>query len=55
MGISNFNSAKLDETQTEQDPYAILTYQKKIDDFNMQASVFTLSSSVLFGRIIPAI
>ena len=39
---------QLDETQVEQDAYAILAYQKKIDDFNMQASVFTLYSSVLF-------
>jgi len=48
MGRSTFNSAKLDETQVEQDAYAILAYQKKIDDFNMQASVFALYSSVLF-------
>src|SRR5437773_3215793 len=38
MGRSTFNSAKLNETQVEQNAYAILTYQKKIDDFNMQAS-----------------
>ena len=48
MGRSKFNSAALNETQVEQDAYAILAYQKKIDDFNMQASVFTLYSSVLF-------
>src|SRR5881398_2924403 len=48
MGRSKFNSDALDETQVEQDAYAILAYQKKIDDFNMQASVFTLYSSVLF-------
>jgi hypothetical protein len=48
MGRSTFNSAKLDETQVEQDAYAILAYQKKIGDFNMQASIFTLYSSVLF-------
>jgi TonB-dependent receptor-like protein len=47
-GRTKFNSAHLDETQVEQDAYAILTYQKKLDDFNMQASVFTLYSSVLF-------
>jgi TonB dependent receptor len=47
-GRTKFNSAHLDETQVEQDAYAILTYQKKVDDFNMQASVFTLYSSVLF-------
>src|SRR6267143_1030875 len=48
MGRSKFNSAALNETQVEQDAYAILAYQKKIDDFNLQASVFTLYSSVLF-------
>src|SRR2546427_1198962 len=48
MGRLTFNSAKLNETQVEQNAYAILTYQKKIDDFNMQASVFTRYSSVLF-------
>src|SRR5947207_666010 len=48
MGRSTFNSARLNETQVEQNAYAILTYQKKIDDFNMQASVFTRYSSVLF-------
>jgi hypothetical protein len=48
MGRSTFNSAALNETQVEQDAYAILAYQKKIDDFNMQASIFTLYSSVLF-------
>jgi hypothetical protein len=47
-GRTKFNSAHLDETQVEQDAYAILAYQKKIDDFNMQASIFTLYSSVLF-------
>jgi len=48
MGRSTFNSADLDETQVEQDAYAILAYQKKVDDFNVQASIFTLYSSVLF-------
>ena len=41
-GRTKFNSAHLDETQVEEDAYAILAYQKKIDDFNMQASIFTL-------------
>src|SRR5450631_233073 len=48
MGRSTFDSAKLDENQTEQNSYAIVAYQKKVDDFNMQASVFTRYSSVLF-------
>ena len=40
-GRDNFNSAKLDENQAENSAYGILTYQKKSDLFNMQASVFT--------------
>jgi TonB dependent receptor len=48
MGRSTFDSTKLDENQTEQNSYAILAYQKKMDDFNMQASIFTRYSSVLF-------
>src|SRR5947207_2956247 len=48
MGRSTFNSAKLDENQSEDSAYEILTYQKKVDDFNFQASIFTRYSSVLF-------
>ncbi|MEY2486624.1 MAG: hypothetical protein QOH39_2272 [Verrucomicrobiota bacterium] len=48
MGRTTFDSAKLDENQTEQNTYVIATYQKKVDDFSMQASVFTRYSSVLF-------
>src|SRR5438874_5086698 len=48
MGRSTFDSSKLDENQTEQSSYAILTYQKKADAFSMQASIFTRYSSVLF-------
>src|SRR6202171_3253203 len=47
-GISMFDSAKLNETQTEQSSYAILTYQKKVGDLNFQASIFDRYSSVLF-------
>src|ERR1700745_449990 len=45
---SNFNSAKLDENQAETNNYEILTYQKKVDDFNFQASIFNRYSSILF-------
>src|SRR2546429_2067022 len=45
---STFNSAKLDENQSEDSTYAILTYQKKVDDFSFQASVFNRYSAVLF-------
>jgi outer membrane receptor protein involved in Fe transport len=48
MGRSTFDSAKLDENQTEQSSYAILTYQKKAGDLNFQASLFDRYSSVLF-------
>ena len=47
-GISNFDSAKLNENQTQQSAYAILTYQKKMDQLNYQASIFTRYSGVLF-------
>jgi len=47
-GRSTFDSAKLDENQSEDSAYEILTYQKKADDFNFQASVFNRYSSILF-------
>ena len=48
MGRTNFDSAKLDENQSEENYYDILTYQKKSDDLNFQASVFNRYSSILF-------
>ena len=45
---SNFDSAKLDENQSRRFDYEILTYQKKFGDFNIQASVFSRYSAVLF-------
>jgi hypothetical protein len=45
---STFDSAKLDENQSEDSAYEILTYQKKVDDFSFQASVFNRYSAVLF-------
>jgi outer membrane receptor protein involved in Fe transport len=48
MGRTNFNSAKLDENQSEDNVYDILTYQKKVDDFNFQISGFNRYSSILF-------
>src|SRR4029077_3977335 len=48
MGRSTFNSAKLNENQSEDNAYEIFTYQKKVDDFNFQASVFNRYSSILF-------
>ena len=48
MGRSTFNSAKLDENQSEDNSYEILTYQKKAGDLNFQASIFNRFSSILF-------
>jgi outer membrane receptor protein involved in Fe transport len=47
-GRSTFNSAKLDENQSEDSDYEILTYQKKMGDLDFQASVFNRYSSILF-------
>src|SRR5438105_1628806 len=48
MGRTNFNSAKLDENQSEDNAYEILTYQKNAGNFNFQASIFNRYSSILF-------
>jgi hypothetical protein len=45
---STFDSAKLDENQSEDSSYAILTYQKHVGDFSFQASVFDRYSAILF-------
>jgi len=45
---SNFNSAKLDETQAETNNYEILTYQRTVGDLSFQASAFNRYSSILF-------
>jgi hypothetical protein len=47
-GRSTFNSAKLDENQSEDNAYEILTYQKKAGDLNFQASIFNRYSAILF-------
>jgi hypothetical protein len=47
-GRSTFNSAKLNENQSEDSDYEILTYQKKMGDLDFQASVFNRYSSTLF-------
>src|SRR6202140_4197722 len=48
MGRTNFNSAKLDENQSEDNAYEILTYQKNAGDLNFQVSAFNRFSSILF-------
>src|SRR6516164_11611863 len=45
---STFDSAKLDETQAETNNYEILTYQRKVDDFSFQVSIYNRYSSILF-------
>jgi hypothetical protein len=45
---STFNSAKLDENQSETNSYEILTYQKTQGDLSFQASIFNRYSSILF-------
>src|SRR6476660_10105320 len=45
---STFDSAKLDENQSEDSTYAILTYQKHVGDFSFQASAFNRYSVILF-------
>src|SRR5437867_10768666 len=47
-GRSTFDSAKLNENQSEDSAYEILTYQKKVDDLSFQASVFNRYSAILF-------
>ena len=47
-GRTIFDSAKLDENQAENSAYGILAYQKKSEQFNMQASLFIRYSGVLF-------
>ena len=42
-----FSEARM-RTKSSKIAYAILTYQKKIDDFSIQASVFSRYSAVLF-------
>ena len=45
---TNFDSSKLDENQTEQSCYEVLTYQKNVDDVGFQISQFTRYGSILF-------
>ncbi len=47
-GNTAFDSTKLNEHQAENSAYAIVAYQKKSDAVNLQASVFTRYSGVLF-------
>ena len=48
-GVANFNSADLDENQREQNNFEVLAYQKTIDDFSFQLSLFNSYSAVNFS------
>ncbi len=46
--LTTFDSATLNENQTEQSYYEVLAYQKKIGDLNFQLAQFSRYSEVLF-------
>jgi outer membrane receptor protein involved in Fe transport len=48
-GISNFNSAQLNETQRETTSFGILSLQKHVNDVDLQVSAFTRYSSLDFS------
>jgi outer membrane receptor protein involved in Fe transport len=47
-GVPTFDSTFLNERQNEQNHYGIFAYQKSTDKFDMQASIFTRFSGVVF-------
>ena len=47
-GVTSFDSSVLNEQQREQNNFEVLAYQKSIDDFNFQLSVFNSYSAVTF-------
>ncbi len=48
-GVASFDSSKLNESQREQNNFEVLAYQKTIDDFHLQLSVFNSTSEVNFS------
>jgi len=48
-GMTSFDSSALNEQQREQNNFEVLAYQKSIDDFNFQLSVFNSYSAVHFS------
>ena len=48
-GVASFNSANLNESQREQNNFEILAFQKTIDDFGFQVSLFNSYSAVDFN------
>lgn len=47
-GTPTFDSTSLNETQREQNDYAVVAYQKSVDEIDFQAAAFTRYSDVLF-------
>jgi hypothetical protein len=47
-GVTSFDSSALNESQREQNNFEVLAYQKAIDDFNFQLSIFNSYSAVDF-------
>jgi outer membrane receptor protein involved in Fe transport len=48
-GVSNFNSAQLNETQQESTQFAILSLQKHVDNIDVQISAFSRRSTLDFS------
>jgi outer membrane receptor protein involved in Fe transport len=48
-GISNFNSANLNETQRETNDFAIISLQKHVNDVDLQVSPYVRYSSLRFS------
>ena len=48
-GISNFNSAKLNENQQERTDFSIISLQKHVTDIDVQISAYTRYSSLSFS------
>ncbi|MDR3538778.1 MAG: TonB-dependent receptor [Acetobacteraceae bacterium] len=48
-GVTSFNSAALNETQTETTAFAILSLQKHVDTADLQVSVFNRTASLAFS------
>ena len=47
-GVSTFDSAKIDETQLEQNYFAVLSYKKAEADWGLQAAVYSRYGSLSF-------
>jgi outer membrane receptor protein involved in Fe transport len=48
FGVSNFNSANLNEYQTEQNTFGVIALQKKLNDLDLQIAAFTRYSTLHF-------